>query len=364
MAVEDQTDDARSITSIPASSYPPNGGIQTETFAQLKDVNYIGIGHSHTAKVRKPYTITKQREKWTEEEHQRFLEALKLYGRAWRQIEEHVGTKSAVQIRSHAQKFFSKVVRESNSNAEISIKPTEIPPPRPKRKPLHPYPRKSADSLKGNSVSSDPEISVCPNLLRGENDTQSPSSILSTPGSDAFGSAFSEQTNRSPSPNSCTTNMRSVSLPPVEKEDGYITSNSSEEEEKGYLSSLPLSAGLDSENILSMKFETSAKETECAKQDGTNMPSFTSIKLFGRIVSVAESQMPSTLEEDNNKSVTCKEINNVIDYKLGQVWPSNQLDTQLSLGMCNSNGNSLPCDAELGMLGIPEREAVLCEIGL
>ncbi|TYJ27819.1 hypothetical protein E1A91_A07G214900v1 [Gossypium mustelinum] len=40
------------------------------------------------AKARKPYTITKQREKWTEKEHQRFLEALRLYGRGWRQIEE------------------------------------------------------------------------------------------------------------------------------------------------------------------------------------------------------------------------------------------------------------------------------------
>ena len=39
------------------------------------------------AQARKPYTITKQRERWTEDEHQRFLEALKLHGRAWRKIE-------------------------------------------------------------------------------------------------------------------------------------------------------------------------------------------------------------------------------------------------------------------------------------
>ncbi|XP_035843873.1 protein REVEILLE 1-like [Helianthus annuus] len=98
--------------------------------------------------VRKSYTITKQREKWTEEEHNRFLEALKLHGRAWRRIEEHVGTKTVVQIRSHAQKFFSKVVRESTSGDASEVKPIEIPPPRPKRKPMHPYPRKLSAPLK------------------------------------------------------------------------------------------------------------------------------------------------------------------------------------------------------------------------
>ncbi|KAF6142966.1 hypothetical protein GIB67_003922 [Kingdonia uniflora] len=64
---------------------------------------------SETLQARKPYTITKQRERWIDDEHNRFLQALKLYGRAWQRIEEHIGTKTTVQIRSHAHKFFSKV---------------------------------------------------------------------------------------------------------------------------------------------------------------------------------------------------------------------------------------------------------------
>ena len=45
------------------------------------------VGAPPEPRTRKPYTITKQRECWTEEEHQRFLDALKLHGRAWRRIE-------------------------------------------------------------------------------------------------------------------------------------------------------------------------------------------------------------------------------------------------------------------------------------
>ncbi|XP_074592254.1 protein CCA1-like isoform X2 [Curcuma longa] len=97
-------------------------------------------------KKRKPYTITKQREKWTQEEHTLFLEALKLYGRAWQRIEEHIGTKTAVQIRSHAQKFFTKLEKEAVEKgiAPGQVHDIDIPPPRPKRKSSSPYPRKSS----------------------------------------------------------------------------------------------------------------------------------------------------------------------------------------------------------------------------
>ncbi|KAI3983818.1 hypothetical protein MKX01_011526 [Papaver californicum] len=118
--------------------------------------SYSG-GEDLFLKARKPYTITKQRERWTEEEHNRFLEALKLHGRAWQRIEEHIGTKTAVQIRSHAQKFFSKLEKEAVVKG-VSLGQTleiEIPPPRPKRKPSYPYPRKSYGA---SSITSSVEV--------------------------------------------------------------------------------------------------------------------------------------------------------------------------------------------------------------
>ena len=47
--------------------------------------------------------------RWKPEEHQRFLEALKLYGKDWNKISRYIGTRDVINIRSHAQKFFKKI---------------------------------------------------------------------------------------------------------------------------------------------------------------------------------------------------------------------------------------------------------------
>lgn len=50
--------------------------------------------------------------KWTDEEHEKFLEGLKLYGKNWNMIRTHVGTRTCPQTRSHAQKFFRKLEKQ------------------------------------------------------------------------------------------------------------------------------------------------------------------------------------------------------------------------------------------------------------
>eukprot|EP00892_Ulva_mutabilis_P010182 jgi/Ulvmu1/7536/UM037_0080.1 len=85
--------------------------------------------HSESAPASASKPNKKPRERWTPDEHARFLEGLKMYHRDWRSIEKHVGTKTAVQIRSHAQKFFAKAEREPGT---VDF---DLPPPRPKRKP-------------------------------------------------------------------------------------------------------------------------------------------------------------------------------------------------------------------------------------
>jgi SHAQKYF class myb-like DNA-binding protein len=48
---------------------------------------------------------------WTDEEHQKFLDALQVIGpKDVKAIAAFVGTRSATQVRTHAQKFFLKLV--------------------------------------------------------------------------------------------------------------------------------------------------------------------------------------------------------------------------------------------------------------
>jgi SHAQKYF class myb-like DNA-binding protein len=46
--------------------------------------------------------------RWTPDEHELFLFGLKQYGRDWKAVAKHIPTRSSIQVRSHAQKYFTR----------------------------------------------------------------------------------------------------------------------------------------------------------------------------------------------------------------------------------------------------------------
>ncbi|OQU82207.1 hypothetical protein SORBI_3006G192100 [Sorghum bicolor] len=168
----------------PAADHVGHGNFMDHHLKNTLNCGELDLpGGARAPKARKPYTISKQREKWTEDEHKLFLEALQQHGRAWRRIQEHIGSKTAVQIRSHAQKFFSKVIRESSGDSNSIAAPPQIqiPPPRPKRRPTHPYPRKLGNSVgKGASAIKQLQKPLLQTQSLSEQENCSPKSVLST----------------------------------------------------------------------------------------------------------------------------------------------------------------------------------------
>ena len=83
--------------------------------------------------------IRKPRCEWTEDEKKRFIEALELYKsdrgsghkrqQKWSRIQAHVGTRSAVQIRSYAQKHFARSRSSSTNSLTTLVNVEEEPDP-------------------------------------------------------------------------------------------------------------------------------------------------------------------------------------------------------------------------------------------
>lgn len=56
--------------------------------------------------------------RWTDEEHNRFLQGLERHGKVWKSIATVVQTRSVVQVRTHAQKHFLKMNSGDSSTTQ------------------------------------------------------------------------------------------------------------------------------------------------------------------------------------------------------------------------------------------------------
>lgn len=328
MAIKDEDMGAHAHSVLQASNgISLSCGLHSVTGLQLRD--QFSCGNDYAPKVRKPYTITKQRERWSEEEHKKFLEALKLYGRAWRRIEEHVGTKTAVQIRSHAQKFFSKVVRDSNGS-HTSLEPIEIPPPRPKRKPMHPYPRKLVIATnEKTSLLEQSRRSASPNPSISEQENHSPTSVLSAVGSDTAGSADSDTPSGSLSPVSSAAGVQSGGLVPSEPN----------QPTEGSASAAPAltTVGSIPDELLSTKLDLFPQGNIHAKEGASEEASVQSLKLFGRTLLVTDSRRPSSPQIGSGKS-NPSEAHEEKDF---EAFPSNGLPGKPIVGNTECTWNHM-----------------------
>ena len=67
--------------------------------------------------------------RWTEEEHQKFIDGILQYGNEWKKVQQVIRTRSSTQARSHAQKFFlkiKKIIQNNNVNYNDKEKIIEI----------------------------------------------------------------------------------------------------------------------------------------------------------------------------------------------------------------------------------------------
>lgn len=68
--------------------------------------------------------------RWTKKEHELFKEALNKYGKEWKKVASMVKTRTIVQTRTHAQKYFQKVMKSGTDAADASSINAETKRPR------------------------------------------------------------------------------------------------------------------------------------------------------------------------------------------------------------------------------------------
>ena len=64
--------------------------------------------------------------RWSQEEHEKFLEGIVLYNVNWKKVKTLIETRTPMQVRSHAQKFFNKMKLCKDENLGIDFTSNKV----------------------------------------------------------------------------------------------------------------------------------------------------------------------------------------------------------------------------------------------
>lgn len=99
----------------------PQSSVQSETKLSKKKSNKERSSSRSVSNEDKPQKEKKDKVdangnsvqgRWHKSEHDRFIDAIKKFGKDWKSVEQYIETRSGSQIRSHAQKFFNRIIKK------------------------------------------------------------------------------------------------------------------------------------------------------------------------------------------------------------------------------------------------------------
>ncbi|KAF4315390.1 hypothetical protein BBO99_00009430 [Phytophthora kernoviae] len=114
----------------PMDNFRPFVPPQVDTNVSMDMTPTVGEDVGAASPVSQSSETNKRRERWTEDEHARFMEGLNRYGRKWKKIQTFVKTKTAVQVRTHAYGYFAKLLRnmpEDDAIWELAEEMSSLP---------------------------------------------------------------------------------------------------------------------------------------------------------------------------------------------------------------------------------------------
>lgn len=117
----------------------------------------VDSGHEHTGR-------------WTREEHEAFLSALRVYGKEWKKVAAKVKTRTVVQTRTHAQKYFQKLQKAVEQSGGKVITEVDVEmgvAAEPKKVPSHTKRKRHEGTVIGATVTAPtPAKSILPPLTK------------------------------------------------------------------------------------------------------------------------------------------------------------------------------------------------------